>query len=170
MRPIRSEDDFQRWAQQSLAIIGHTQDHRHSALPHIPDMSAAIGTLDLWLELKYGQFSLSAGPEGRDYDDLEFEEVTRGQLDWLARRGRAGSALCGILGYLDIMPSQLTQYVFYMDADAYLETVYRKKYSVGAAILTGNCIAFDKVALNPSAFGNFLLNFDYPRHPRPRFK
>src|SRR5688572_19490896 len=103
MKPIRSEDDFKRWVVRTLDQLGHVQLHTFSNYPDIPDVSAAVNGIDMWLELKYGQFDMAKGDEGREYDEFGFKEVTRGQLDWLIKRSRAGRAQCGILGYLDIL-------------------------------------------------------------------
>ena len=173
MNPIRSEGDFQRWVMSTLLGLGaHIQDHRLSNLPHIPDMSAALNGLDMWLELKYGRFSMAAGPEGRDYDDFEFKEVTRGQLDWLISRKKAGQARCGILGYMDIFPTRYTQYVFYMDADLYLEKVYKAKTKGGPPILSRHVIPLDDVIKAPTTLWEFLkhggLEFHVSTHYEPQ--
>jgi hypothetical protein len=107
----------------------------------IPDLSAAHDGKDYWLELKYGEFGMAEGPEGRDYDTFEFSEVTRQQLEWLRIRELAGGARCGILGYFRVRPSYLTHYVFFMPPQRYLDKVWRNNdsFSVGAAILSPWC-------------------------------
>lgn len=159
MRPCRSEDDFQRWAVDIFDRIGHAQSHILSNQPDIPDLSAAVNGVDLWLELKYGLFNMAAGPEGRDYDEFEFREVKRGQLDWLEKRAEHGAAICGIFGYMDILPSRATQYVFFMDAPAYLKYHFKKtagRFCVGSVLLSRFALPFEEVYDDPAKLMKFL--------------
>lgn len=176
---IRCEDDFQRWAVDIFSRAGHAQSHTFSHEPDVPDLSVAAGGVDLWLELKYGRFSMSAGKDGREYDEFKFKEDKRGQLDWLIKRATAGRTACGIFGFIDVLPFDgLTQYVFYMDADAYLERHYKKtsgRISVAAVILGAHTISFDEVRNDPKELMAFLkarINKGYclprPGHKTPR--
>lgn len=167
MKKISSEDDFQDWAMSMFERIGHIQDHRHSSLPHVPDLSVAAHGGDMWLELKYGRFRFDMGPEGRDYEIFNFKEVTRGQLDWLSKRQNAGRALCGILGYVDCLPTRLTSYLFYMDGDAYLDHVWKparqqseeKPHTIGSIVLSPHTIPFHEVRDDTRALMRFLRSF-----------
>lgn len=138
---INNEDDFQAWVMEKFNIAGHVFDHRHSALPDVPDLSAAADGKDYWLELKYGEFKmLHSG-----YDKLRFK-TTRGQLNFLIRRSLHGSALCGIMAYFKVSGDYPVdggpEYLFYMNPIEYLARVFpnqkvlRDGICVGTAMLS----------------------------------
>lgn len=140
-----NETDFQNWVQGLLARVGHVQDHRFSNLPHVPDLSAAAGGMDYWLELKYEKMRL-----GHDrYDDFKYHNATAGQKDWLKRRAEYGSAFCGFLGFLDTGPN--VQYLCFMRPEMY---ECWQGWSVGAVILTPLCMV-----ASPLLTGGRLLEF-----------
>ena len=131
MTKIKSEKFFQSWVMKRLGAIGHVQDHRFSALPDVPDLSAAVRGYDYWLELKYGKFRL-----GHDrYDRFEFEETTAGQLKWLQDRMTYGQARCGILGYINT--TGVIDYLVFMPPAAYKLTISRR-YTIGTVLLLNN--------------------------------
>lgn len=145
MRHFRDEADFQRWAMRLISTAGHVQDHRYAITDGVPDLSAALYGTDLWLEAKFGRFNMAGGPDGRDYDRFLFKETNRLQLEWLIKRRLAGSTQCGILGYMEILPTRLTHYLFYLDAEVYLDQVYKKEISVGAILLMDCCVDIELV-------------------------
>lgn len=140
MNDIRSEDDFQKWLQDRLVPVAHVQDHRHSALPHIPDMSVAAYGEDLWLELKYQRLRL-----GHDkYDPFEYKEAKAGQMAWLADRSKHGAAICGYLGFIDT--GDHVQFLCFTNPKQYARW-YR--VSVGGIILTELCTPFRRSMTGP---------------------
>lgn len=137
---INSEYDFQKWLARHLAQ-GHYQDHRLSALPHVPDLSFAMDGVDFWLELKFDRFRL-----GHDrYDDFKFREYKPGQSMWLYERGTYGKAVCGYLGYVQTFGDDPSRSVDYL---CFLTPTWYKKYekqTVGALLLSKHTTAFADV-------------------------
>lgn len=153
MTPIQGEDHFQDWVQNRItASGGHFEDHRFSAQPSVPDLSCGFSGMDYWLELKYGEFKLLHNK----YDDLVFSTMQRRQLDWLEKRQRTGRATCGVLGYFvtrgDYRVDNPLAYVFFMQVHHFLEYVWQKKWSVGAAILSPCCAPAHCVATGRALF------------------
>lgn len=143
MIQLHSETEFQGWVQGKLTRVGHVQDHRMSAIPGVPDLSAAVALKDYWLELKYGEFRL-----GHDkYDRFHFPspQIAR-QLDWLVNRQMNSRAICGILAYFT---TGLIDYVFFMPADQYRTQLHWQERCVGSVILGPHVKRFDDLVKNP---------------------
>lgn len=135
---INNEGEFQKWVEARF-IHGHVQSHEYSSQPDVPDVSASMLGMDYWLELKYARFRCD-----RQYSPFKFDEVKRGQLDWLDKRAQHGRAECGILGYCQI---ESRTWISYSTSAWYLRRIWfgESPFSIAAAMLTPMLAPADRV-------------------------
>lgn len=148
VKPFKNEDEFQKWVIQRFRGLipgAHVQDFSDRA-DDVPDINVATQDMDCfpclsgteyWLELKFDWFRL-----GHDkYDDFKWSKMQRGQLEWLRRRARSNTAVCGILGYArtygtDKKSAIGCDYYVYHEVEQYFNEVWQKTgYSIGALAL-----------------------------------
>jgi len=129
---MKNESDFQKWITSKFVNGGaHVQDHRESALPHIPDMSAAFRGIDYWLELKHAHVTESDMSDRKKL--FEFDHVTAGQLNWLRCRAVAGQARCLLVGCISVEHSR--SYLVAFRPEEYIRLVWRRGVSLSSAAM-----------------------------------
>lgn len=142
---IFNEDSFQKWVVQrfrGLVPGGHVLD-LSAVGGDVPDLNVACCDYDAdeagsgyeyWLELKFDWFRLGHSR----YDDFEWSQAKRGQLEWLSRRAHQRTARCGVLGYArsyGIDKTHSVDYLIFHTVEQYLEEVWMKKPQSGGVFL-----------------------------------
>ena len=87
---FKSEQEYKRKLVALLQERGaHTQLHEDKDMNYVPDLSCAINGCDWWIEIKYCK---KVPPKLSS-----IEHYTKGQRDWLVKRGQAGGGRCYLL-------------------------------------------------------------------------